>query len=132
MGKLIAALVIIATLFLVALNTSFLCDQAMKWSNTHEKDPNAPKALFWVGWWSDLMGDDQSAQTLFWQLYQKYPEENAMVAEGLYRIAEIKANGTARVGCLEFCQIVIDKYSSEEKWRFKASQLSEQVKNNVR
>jgi TolA-binding protein len=131
-GKLIVVLVLVAGLFTVGLNTDFLGTKAMTWVEAHPQDANAPKVMFWTGWWCDLMGDDHNAEKLFWQLYEKYPQENALVAEGLYRIAEIKANGTARIACVEYCQLVIDKYSSEEKWRFKASQLSEQVKNNVR
>jgi TolA-binding protein len=104
----------------------------MEWVNAHPQDENAPKVMFWTGWWCDLMGDNENAEKIFWQLYQKYPQENAMVAEGLYHIAEIRVNGASRMSCLGFCQIILEKYSSEEKWREKASQLSEQVKNNVR
>jgi len=131
-GKLIAALAVLGVLFVVALNTSFLTSKATEWVEAHPQDVDAPKVMFWVGWWSDLMGDNENAEKLFWQLYQKYPQESPLVAEGLYHIAEIRVNGASRASCLEFCQIIMDKYSSEEKWRMKASQLSEQVKNNVR
>lgn len=132
MGKLIAVLGCVGVVFFLAINTSMMSDQSMKWVEAHAKEPNAPKVVFWTGWWCDVMGDDQNAEKFYWYLYQNYPSENAMVAEGLYHIAEIKADGTARSSCLEYCQLVMDKYSSEEKWRLKASQLYDQVKNNVR
>jgi hypothetical protein len=37
--------------------------------------------------------------------------------EALYRIADIKAQVSSRLSCLEYCQIVMDSYPSEEKWR---------------
>jgi hypothetical protein len=129
LGKLIGGILIFGVLFFLAINTSMMSTQTMNWVDAN---PKAPKVLFWTGWWCDLMGDKENAEKAFWQLYIRYPQENAIVAEGIYRIAEIKADGTVRLACLEYCQIVMERYSAEEKWRMKASQLYDQVKNNVR
>jgi TolA-binding protein len=131
-GKLITGIIIFGVIFFVAINTQMTSDKAMAWVETHAEHPNAPKVMFWAGWWCDMMGDDDNAIKFFWNLYKRYPEQNAYVAEGLYRIADIKAQGSSRLSCLEYCQIVMDSYPSEEKWRNLASKLSEQVKNNVR
>ena len=132
MGKLIAAIAIVGVLFMVAMNTSFLADKSLQWVDAHSKEADAPKVMFWAGWWCDVMSDSQNAEKMYWLLYQRYPQENALVAEAMCHLAELKADGPSRITCLDYCKIVLDQYPSEEKWRFKASKLYDQVKNNVR
>jgi len=132
MKKLFAGIALAFVLLYVAMNTSMLSKQALDWADLHAKDPLAPKVLFWTGWWGFLLGDSENSEKLFLQLYQRYPQENAMVAEGLYHVAEMREQSTTRLSCLDFCNIIIEKYPSEEKWRFQAAKLHDQVINNVR
>ena len=131
MKKVVAAIIVAGGLFVIVMNTEWLGNKASEWASLNPKDPRAPQVLYWTGWWADKLNDGPTAEKLFWQLYQNYPGENAMVAEGLYRIAAAREQSSARLTCLDYCKLVMEKYPSEEKWRFQAAQLYDQVINNA-
>jgi hypothetical protein len=132
MKKVIGVIVLVGVVFFFSMNTGLISDKAVQWVDAHPTSEDAPKVLLRAGNWARLLGDGANAERLFMLLYQKYPQENALAAEGLYHIAEIREQGAARMSCLDFCRMVMDQYPAEEKWRTQASQLYDQVKNNAR
>ena len=131
MGKLIAGILIFVVIFFVAMNTQMISDQTTAWVSEHGKDPSAPTALFWAGWWANILGDNQNAEKMFWTLYKQYPTDSDHVCEGLLDIADNRSQGAAKMSAVDYCNIVIQEYPSEQKWLEKAQKLKEQVKLNV-
>ena len=94
MKKLIWGAVALIVLFILALNSSILADQALAWVKANPKDPDAPAMLYRAGRWCDLMGNDEKAIQIYQQLVDQYPEKGELCAPALYYAASLKANGS--------------------------------------
>jgi hypothetical protein len=131
MKKLIWGAVALIVLFVLALNSSILSDQAVAWVKANPKDPSAPLVLYRAGRWCDIMGSGDKALEIYELLYQQYPEKGELCAPALYYSAEIKANGSDILGlrkqALPYLDILLNQYSSQEEWRTKGKQLYDEV-----
>src|SRR5258708_33447473 len=94
MKKLIAVIIVLVVLFVLVLNPTFIANQTMDWAAANPKDENTPKILYYVGRGCDLTGNGEKAVSLFWLLYQQYPEKSELCAPALYYCGRIKANGS--------------------------------------
>ena len=131
MKKLIWGAIALIVLFVLALNSSILSDQAVGWVKANPKDPNAPLVLYRAARWCDVMGSNDRALEIYDQLYQQYPEKSELVAPALFYSAQIKANASNIVGlrrqALPYLDILLSQYSTQEEWRVKAKQLYDEV-----
>ena len=131
MKKLIWGAIALIVLFILALNSSILADQALAWVKANPKDPDAAVVLFRAGRWCDLMGNDEKAIQIYQQLYDQYPEKGELCAPALYYAASIRANGSnilaLRKQALPFLDILLNQYSNQEEWRTKGKQLFDEV-----
>jgi hypothetical protein len=131
MKKLIWIVICLIIIFAIALNSSMIAEQGRAWVQAHPKDPNASEVLYRTARWCDLMGDDDKAIQVYWQLYQEYPERGDLCAPALYHCAYIKANGSSILGirkeALQYTDIIIKQYSGQGDWATKAKVLSDEV-----
>ena len=131
MKKLIWGAIALIVLFVLALNSSILADQAVAWVKANPKDPNAPLVLYRAGRWSDIMGSNDKALEIYDMLYKEYPENAELCAPALYYSAQIKTNGSNIVGlrkqALPYLDTLLNQYSTQEEWRVKAKQLYDEV-----
>lgn len=116
----------------MALNTSMLADQALKWVQENPKDPHAPKVLYEAARWCDIMGDNKKALEVYWDLYQQYPGSSSLCAASLYYSAQIQVDTSVSKKLADpFLKIILDQYFSETEWVEKARKLQDEV-NYVR
>ena len=131
MKKLIYWVIALMVLFILALNSSILANQAVAWVKENPKDPDAPIVLFRAGRWCDLLGDNSRALEIYWELYQEYPEKADLCAEALFNSAQIKNNASNVVGlrkqALPYLDIILNQYSTQEEWRAAAKKLYDEV-----
>jgi hypothetical protein len=129
MKKLVVIGVVLIALFIFVLNSSMIANQAEKWVKENPKDPDAPTALYWAARYCDILGDNAKAQSVYWEIYQLYPEKSALCAEVLYRDAENKVETSAatRNYAIPILDMVLNQYPSEEEWVQKAKTLKDEV-----
>jgi TolA-binding protein len=127
---LIISAVVLIVLFFTALNSSMIADQALAWVKEHPKDPSAPEVLYRAARWCDLLGDNNKARAVYWDIYEQYPEKGEYCAPALYYIAQIISDTTsARRQANTYLQIVIDQYPNVDNWGTKAKELYDEVNN---
>ncbi len=132
MKKLVIAILVLIVLFFLALNTSMMADQALKWVKENPKDPHAPKVLYDAARWCDILGDNKKALEVYWDLYQQYPENSALSAAALYYSAQIEVDTSVSKRLADpFLAIIFNQYSGESDWVGKARKLQDEV-NYVR
>jgi len=129
--KLIYGALGLIVLFILAMNSSILADQAVNWVTEHPKDPDAPLVLYRAGRWCNIMGSGDRAVEIYQKLYEMYPERSDLCAPAMYYCAEIKSDSSTVVAirkqAIPFLEIVATQYASEEEWRVKAKKLSDEV-----
>ena len=113
----------------VFLNAKMLAEQAEQWVKNNPKDPHAPEVLYYAARYCDILGDNAKAQSVYWEVYQQYPENSALCAASLYYEADNKVETSAatRNYAIPILDIVLNQYSSEEEWVQKAKALRDQV-----
>jgi len=121
-------LILLATVFFVAMNSSMVADQALEWVKENPKHEYAPAAIYRAARWCDLLGDNNKAMTTYWELYQRYPERGDLCAPALYHMAQIVLDtSVAKQRAKDYLQIIMDQYASNEEWSSKAKQLYDEV-----
>jgi hypothetical protein len=129
--KLIYSILALLVVFILVLNSSILADQAVDWVKENPKDPDAPVVLFRAARWCNILGDENKALAIYWQIYQEYPEKSELCAPAMYYSAEIKANGSNIVAfrkqALPYLDILMNQYSSQEEWRAKGKIILDEV-----
>ena len=117
--------------FLIALNSSLIADQALAWVKANPKDPTAPDVLYRAGRFCDVMGNNDKAVEIYWMLYEEFPERGDICAPALYYCGNIKASASyilaIRKQALPYLDIVVNQYSNQQEWRTKAKQLYDEV-----
>jgi hypothetical protein len=131
MKKLMIGAGVLIVVFLIVLNTGLVADQALSWVKANPKDPTAPDVLYRTARWCDIMGSNDKASDIYWQLYVQYPERADLCAPALYYSAYIKVNSSYIVGikrqAIPLLEIIMNEYSAQEAWRVKAKQLYDEV-----
>ena len=131
MKKLIGGIIVVVVLFVLVLNPTFIANQTIEWVKANPKNEDAPKILFYVGRGCDLTGNGEKAVTLFWFLYQQYPEKGELCAPALYYCGRIKAEGSYvkayRMQAIQYLQIVLSQYVDQAEWQAKAKDLLNEV-----
>jgi hypothetical protein len=129
MKKLVVIGVILIAIFIFVLNATMIANQAEKWVKENPKDPDAPKVLFYAARYCDILGDNAKAQSVYWEIYQLYPEKSTLCAEALYYEAENKVETAAatRSYAIPILDIILNQYPSEEEWAQKAKTLKDEV-----
>ncbi len=116
-------------LFVTALNTGMISDQANQWIQKNPKDPNAPQVLYDVARYCDILGDNNRAQSLYDEFYHLYPENSSLCAAALYYEADNKVETSAvtKAYAVPILDTIINQYPNEEKWVTKAKALRDEV-----
>jgi hypothetical protein len=129
MKKLLIGGVLIIIFFVTVLNTSMLAEQANEWVKKNPKDPHAPQVLYYTARYCDILGDNNRAQTVYWEIYQQYPENSSLCAAALYYDADnkIETSAATKLYAVPLLDIIIGQYSNEEDWVLKAKALKDEV-----
>jgi hypothetical protein len=129
MKKLIIGGCCVVALFLMAMNTSMLAGQAEEWVKDNPKDLHAPKVLYYAARWCDILGDNHKAQSMYWEIYQQYPENTSLCAAALYYDADnmVQTSAATKSYAVPILDIIINQYSNEEDWVSKAKTLRDEV-----
>jgi hypothetical protein len=126
--KLIVGIILVIVLFFVGLNSSMVANQAQAWAKEHPKDPDAPVVLFKAARWCDILGDNNKAKEVYWQIYQQYKERKDLCVASLYYSAEIQATASsARKLANAYLEIILKEYPDEGEWSTKAKTLYDEV-----
>jgi hypothetical protein len=126
--KLIVAIILVIIVFFIGLNTSMIANQAQAWVKEHPKDPEAPNILFKSARWCDILGDNNKAKEVYWQIYEQYKERKDLCVASLYYCAEIQATASsARKLASTYLEIILREYPSEGEWPTKAKKLYDEV-----
>jgi hypothetical protein len=126
--KLIFFAIAFIVVFLVALNSSAIADQAVAWVKEHPKDEHAPELLYRAARWCDILGDNNKALEIYWNLYQQYPEKGQFCAPALYYSAKIKVDVSGvKAQADPFLEIVMNQYPGQNDWGTKAKKLYDEV-----
>ena len=131
MKKLIYWALALIGIFILVLNSSILANQAVSWAESNPKDPDAPLVMYRAGRWCNLLGDGDTALTIYQKLYDRYPEKSELCAPAMYYSGEIKSEASnvvaLRKQAIPFLEIVTTQYASVEEWRDKAKKLLDEV-----
>ena len=131
MQKLIAAAVVLIVTAVLLLNPSIEAGWALSWVTANAKDPQAPEVLYRAARWCDLLGDSDTANSLYIKLHDQYPQRGDLCAPALYYLAYGMANSTYVVGlkkgALPYLQEMLSEYPGQEEWQSKGKKLYDEV-----